>query len=92
MSKIIVKTILYVAFYSFFCAISIYAGIKCGFTDSHTPPIPFAIELFTLIVGIVLMIIDIKIAKEGRLIIILVHSLGLLANGLVAGYVIMLAI
>lgn len=36
---------------------SIFSGIKFGFTDSHTPPLPLIISVLLLFIGIILIFI-----------------------------------
>lgn len=36
--------------------VSIFCGIKIGYVDSHTPPLPLLISGFLLIVGVPLLI------------------------------------
>lgn len=86
------KEIIYSAFYILFFALSIWSGIENGFTDSHTPPVPFIIEFFTLIVGAILFAIDFAKHKTATFEKIRVHILGLTANSLVMLYVLVLAL
>lgn len=86
------KEISYSIFYILFFVLSIWSGIVSGFTDSHTPPIPFAIEFFTLIIGAVLFAADFAKHKTATFEKIGVHVLGLTANSLVMLYVLALAL
>lgn len=56
-------------FYTIAFIISIWCGLVAGFTDSHTLPLPFLIELIVLSVGIIWFIIDMinKIMHEKSL-------------------------
>lgn len=80
------KVIIYAIFYTLCFALSIFAGIKIGFTDTHTPPLPFVIELFTLTIGFIFFVIDSIKGKSTK-----VHQVGLTANGLVMAFVLILA-
>ena len=86
------KEILYSGFYLMFFALSIWAGVKTSFAgDSHTPPIPFGIEFFTLLIGAVLFIGDLRkdkliTFKKNR-----IHIIGLVINSCVMGYILILA-
>jgi hypothetical protein len=86
------KEIIYSAFYILFFALSIWAGMENGFTDSHTPPVPFIIEFFTLIVGAILFAADFARHKTATFEKIRVHILGLTANSMVMLYVLVLAL
>jgi hypothetical protein len=66
--------------------------MESGFTDSHTPPVPFVIEFFTLIVGAVLFAVDFAKHKTATFKKIGVHIVGLTANSLVMLYVLVLAL
>ena len=86
------KEIIYSAFYILFFALSIWAGMENGFTDSHTPPVPFIIDFFTLIVGAILFAADFARHKTATFEKIRVHILGLTANSMVMLYVLFLAL
>jgi hypothetical protein len=85
------KEILYACFYLIFFALAIWAGIKTGFTDSHTPSLPFAIEFFTLPIGIIFFIVDLRRYHPITLKKSSIHVIGLIANVCVMGYVLILA-
>ena len=86
------REIIYSVFYILFFVLSVWSGIESGFTDSHTPPIPFAIEFFTLIVGAILFAADFAKHKTATFEKIRVHVLGLTANSMVMLYVLVLAL
>ena len=86
------KEIVHSAFYILFFVLSIWSGIESGFTDSHTPSIPFAIEFFTLLVGAILFAADFAKHKTATFEKIRVHVLGLTVNSLVMLYVLVLAL
>ena len=86
------KEIIYSIFYILFFVLSIWSGIVSGFTDSHTPPVPFAIEFFTLIIGAVLFAADFAKHRTATFEKIRVHMLGLTANSLVMLYILVLAL
>ncbi|MCC8426181.1 hypothetical protein [Mucilaginibacter sp. UR6-11] len=82
------KEIFYYWFYAICFVVSVATGIATGFTgDSHIPPLPFAIEFFTLVIGFIFFINDMKHAKP-----IKAHQIGLTANGSVMAFVLLLAI
>ena len=88
-----VKEIIYCCFYSIFFALSIWTGVKTGFTgNSHTPPGPYLIEFFILPTGIVLLLIDITKYKPATFKKIRIHVFGLFANGCIMAYVLILAL
>src|ERR1700722_10224457 len=64
---------------------------KTGFTDSHTPSLPFAIEFFTLPIGIIFFIVDLRRYHPITLKKSSIHVIGLIANVCVMGYVLILA-
>lgn len=86
------KEIIYSVFYILFFGLSIWSGIISGFTDSHTPSIPFAIEFFTLMVGAILFAADFAKHKTATFEKLRVHVLGLTANSLVMLYVLVLTL
>ena len=86
------KEIIYSIFYILFFVLSSWSGIVSGFTDSHTPPVPFAIEFFTLIIGAVLFAADFAKHRTATFEKIRVHMLGLTANSLVMLYILVLAL
>ena len=86
------KEIIYLGFYSIFFGLSIWSGIKTCFTDSHTPPVPFAIEFFTVLIGAILFFIDFVKHRPTTFKKIRVHVLGLTANSFVMLYVLVLAL
>ena len=75
-----------IVYYVVCFVLSICLGIFTGFGNSHTPPAPFIIELFVLPIGIILFVIDFMRHKP-----IKAHVLGLIANGLIMAYVLLLA-
>ena len=78
-------------FYGLVIGLSLYTGITSGFTDSHTPPLPFIIEFFCLPIGLVLFSLEyfnkksINTFKKH-----LVHLVGLLINGIMMIYIVSL--
>ena len=78
-------------FYILVFGLSVYTGITSGFTDSHTPPLPFVIEIICLPIGLILFSLDyfnkksINTFKKHR-----VHLLGLLINGIMLIYIVSL--
>lgn len=86
------KEIIYSVFYILFFVLSVWSGIVSGFTDSHTPPVPFAIEFFVLLIGGILLFIDFARHKPATFKKVRVHILGLAANGIVMLYVLVLAL
>lgn len=45
-------------FYLVALLIAILSGFRFGFTGTHTPPVPFLIELLTISIGLVWLLID----------------------------------
>jgi hypothetical protein len=86
------KEIIYSVFYILFFALSVWAGTVNGFTDSHTPSVPFAIEFFVLLIGGILLFLDFARHKPATFKKIRVHVLGLTVNSLVMLYVLVLAL
>jgi hydrogenase/urease accessory protein HupE len=81
------KEIIYSCFYCLAFVLSIITGTRTGFTGTHTPPIPFVIELFTLPIGFVLFFIDNKKWQSTR-----IHKLGLISNGFIMALILFLAL
>lgn len=82
------KEISYSFFYLTTFGLSIWTGLTIGFTDSHTPPMPFLIEFVALFVGLIILFVDIfnkRIAKTFSN--FKIHIIGLTINGLVMAYV-----
>ncbi|MEP6613527.1 MAG: hypothetical protein ABJA76_16615 [Mucilaginibacter sp.] len=77
---------IYYAFYTLAFVVSIYGGIDGGFTGTHTPPLPFAVEIFTLPIGLILFIVDARMWRSTA-----VHKIGLAANGFIMAVVLFLA-
>ena len=83
-----VLIISYVILFTF----SLLMGIIFGFTDSHTPPTPFIIEFFVLLIGNILLVVDIvnkwncndNFFKKHY-----AHLIGLTLNGLIVLYMLM---
>lgn len=70
---------LYWFFYIVAFILAIFTGIAFGFQgDSHTPPIPYGVELIALPIGIIGFLYDFMKRKPVK-----VHYLGLGANGIV---------
>ena len=87
------KEISYSVFYLIAFALAIATGISLGFIDSHTPPMPFLIELFALFLGLILLFID--LSKKGipkTFANFKVHIIGLVLNGLVLVYILILTL
>jgi hypothetical protein len=87
------KEIYYSIFYSIAFGLAMWTGFTLGFTDSHTPPMPFLIELLALAVGVILLIVDFfnkQIPKTFSH--FKVHIIGLMVNGFVMAYVLNLAL
>lgn len=87
------KEITYSIFYLICFGLAIWTGFSRGFTDTHTPPMPFLIELLTLALGTILLFIDIfnkKLLKTFTN--FKVHIIGLTLNGLVMIYVLSFAL
>ena len=77
-----IREIVYTIFYGLCFLLAMFLGVKFGLTDSHTPPAPFIIELFTLPIGFVGFLIDSVKWKSTK-----VHKIGLAANGLIMAFV-----
>lgn len=89
----IIKEIIYALFYFIAFGFAILSGLKYGFTDSHTPPMPFLIGLLTMVIGGILFSIDYLINKLlNKNISYKVHLIGLTLNGLLLFYVIIIAL
>jgi hypothetical protein len=83
-----IKKILYTWFYAAAFLLSMWGGLAIGFRgNSHTPPVPFVIEFFTLIIGLILLLIDAAIYRTFSFENFKVHIWGLTANGLVMAYI-----
>lgn len=50
--------------FAIFTLTSIFAGIKFGYFDSHTPPLPFVISSFLVIIGSFLIFLRKKLFKN----------------------------
>jgi len=87
------KEISYSLFYLIFLGLAIWTGFSRGFTDSHSPPIPFLIELLALALGTILLFIDIFNKRLPKTFTnFKIHIIGLTLNGLVMIYVLSLAL
>lgn len=84
-SGISTREIIYYAFYLICFCLSIFFGVTSGFTGTHTPPMPFIVQLFCLPIGFSLFLIDNKMWKSTT-----VHKIGLTANGLIMAFVLTL--
>lgn len=73
---------IYIIFYVITTVLSLVLGMKLGFTDTHTPPVPFAVSLLTVIVGLVLLAIDRIFFKKNKDV-INTHIIGLIFNGII---------
>jgi len=80
------REVIYYAFYTLSFILAIYGGVIGGFTGTHTPPLPFAVEIFTLPIGLILFIIDARMWRSTT-----VHKTGLAANGFIMALVLFLA-
>ncbi len=80
------REIIYTVFYAIGFFLAMVAGAKTGFTGTHTPPMPFAVELLVLPLGLVFLLIDFARHQTTR-----VHKIGLSVNGLIMFIVVMLA-
>jgi hypothetical protein len=69
------REILYGIYYAVAFMLSMYFGLKNGFTDTHTPPVPFVVELFVIPVGGILYILDALMHRSTT-----VHKIGFTAN------------
>jgi hypothetical protein len=87
------KEIIYSVFYLIAFGLAIATGISLGFTGSHTPPMPFLIELLALFLGLIIFFID--LSKKGppkTFVNFKVHIIGLALNGLVMAYILILTL
>jgi len=83
----------YSLFYFLAFAASVITGMIFGFTgDSHTGPIPYGIELITLIIGAVLWIIDARRKSPRRPDLTKIHIIGMAANGAVTLVIVLIAL
>ncbi len=70
--------------------LALACGLIFGFTDSHTPPLTFLLELLIIPAGLIWLTVDIiilmtrKQKQEGRL---NAHLVGLVTNGLLMTYI-----
>lgn len=70
--------------------LALACGLIFGFTDSHTPPLTFMVELFVIPVGIISFTVDIILLQTrnrkqaGRL---NAHLFGFVTNGLLITYI-----
>jgi len=85
-SELTPREIIYYGFYLICFCLSIYWGIITGFTGTHTMPLPFAVQVFCLPIGLILFLIDVRMWNSTK-----VHKIGLTANGLIMAYVLVLA-
>ncbi|UOE51865.1 hypothetical protein MTO98_12325 [Mucilaginibacter sp. SMC90] len=85
------KEVGYYIFYIVCFILSVLSGIFLGFTDTHTPPVPFVIQFFTLMIGSVICIRDWMKSRPVSFKKIQVHIWGLVINGLVMGVILLLA-
>ncbi|MCD2425507.1 hypothetical protein LQ567_22170 [Niabella pedocola] len=87
------KEITYALFYLLAFGLAIWSGLTIGFTDTHTPPMPFLIECIALIIGAVILFADIfnkglsKTFSNFK-----IHIIGLAMNGLVMAYILALTL
>lgn len=87
------KEISYSIFYLISFGLAIWTGFSRGFTDTHTPPMPFLIELLALVIGTILLLIDIFNKRLPKTFTnYKVHIIGLTLNGLVVIYVLSLTL
>ena len=85
--------ILYSLFYFLAFTASVITGMMFGFTgDSHTGPIPYGIELISLLIGAVLWIIDARRKSSKRPDLIKIHKIGMALNGAVMLLIILIAL
>ncbi len=82
------RELLYYIFYFACFTSAIFTGIIFGFRgDSHTPPIPFGIEVLALPIGLVLYMADKKFSNPTK-----VHKIGITLNAVVLVFVIISAL
>jgi hypothetical protein len=77
-------------FYLVALAVAILSGFVFGFTGTHTPPMPFVIEILIIPIGLVWLLIDtirVSVKRTQTWNDILGHVVGLIIN---AGFVICL--
>jgi hypothetical protein len=76
-----------IIFYGVSFLLAIITGTIYGFTDSHTPPIPFAIEIVVMLIGFIWLVINtVSInlqRKDSYYRKLTVHITGMVFNGLV---------
>jgi hypothetical protein len=77
------KDTIYTSFYGLFFLLCICTGQVIGYRHSHTPPIPFFIELLVLPIGFLLFLIDLFTMWPVTFDAIKIHVWGLGANGLI---------
>lgn len=83
------EAILIWAYYIGLLALALVTGFTFGFSDSHTAPLPFVIELFTMLVGVIWLVIDIAIIvgrKEESMGRLNAHLIGFALNGVFIVY------
>lgn len=84
------KEIIYFFFYLLAFTLALWAGFTMGFTDSHTPPVPFLIEFLCIPIGLILFFVDLFNKSIPRTFLnFRVHIIGLTINIAVMVYVLM---
>jgi hypothetical protein len=81
-----IRETIYSILYGLFFIFALFLGIKHGFTDTHTPPLPFVVEFFVVPIGFVVFIVDSIMHRST-----LVHKIGFTANATLMILVIILA-
>lgn len=85
------REIIYSTFYIICFVLALFAGLKGGFTGSHTPPGPFIVELIAVPIGGILCLIDIMRFRPVTSQNMRVHIWGLGANLFIMIFVLVLA-
>lgn len=61
-------------------ALSVLSGLLTGFSGTHTPPIPFIIEVLFIPIGLVLLLVDAIFKRPLTFKVVRTHLVGLALN------------